>query len=140
MKQFWKQFLQRGLLVCCGGPLIVALIYMSISVCGNLTSLTPKEVCMAIISSAVMAFVAGGITAIYTVETIPLIKALLLHGLILYVDYLLLYLLNSWIPLKLITIVMFTVIYVVTFAIISLWIYLATRKRTEKLNEQIKSL
>ncbi len=140
MKNFWKEFVHRGLLVCCAGPLIVAIIYMCISASGNLTSLTPNEVCMAIFSSAVMAFVAGGITAIYTIENMPLIKALLLHGLILYIDYLGVYLLNSWIPLKVITITIFTVIYVVTFAIIGLCIYLTNRKRTEKINKQIQSL
>ncbi len=140
MKNFWKQFVLRGLMVCCAGPLIVAIIYLCINASGNLKSLTPSEVATAIFSSAIMAFIAGGITAIYTIENMPLNKALLLHGLILYVDYLAVYLLNSWLPLKVITIAMFTVIYVVTYSIISLWIYLATRKRTEKINKQIQSL
>lgn len=140
MKQFWKQFFQRGLLVCCGGPLIVAIIYMCISASGNLTSLTPNEVAMAIISSTVMVFIAAGITAIYTVEKLPLITAVLLHGLILYADYLVFYLLNAWMPLKPCSIAIFTVIFIVGYAIIWLCIYMSLRKRTEKINKQIQSL
>ena len=124
----------------CGGPLIVAIVYSCIAASGNLTSLTPNEVCVAIVSSAVMVFVAAGITAIYTVENMPLIKAVLLHGVILYIDYLAIYLLNSWLPMKLSTIVIFTAIFVVGYAIIWLCIYMGTRKHTEKINRQIKSL
>ncbi len=140
MKRFWKEFCKRGLLVSCSGPLIVAIVYACIGASGNLTSLTPNEVCIAIISSAVMAFVAGGITAIYTVEKMPLVKTVLLHGAVLYIDYLAMYLLNRWMPLKMSTIAIFTAIFVGGYAIISLCIYLVTRRHTEKINRQIQSL
>ena len=140
MKDFWKEFCKRGLLVSCAGPLIVGIVYVCVAASGNLTSLTPYEVCVAIVSSSVMTFVAAGITAIYTIESMPLIKAVLLHAVILYIDYLALYLLNSWLPLKVSTIAIFTSIYVVGYAIIWLCIYLVMRKHTEKLNRKIKGL
>ena len=140
MKSFWKGFCLRGLMVSCAGPILVAIIYVCIAASGNLISLTPYEVCTAIVSSAIMAFVAAGITAIYTIEKLPLIWAVLVHAGILYVDYLAGYLLNAWLPFAWKSVGIFTGSYIVGYALIWLCIYLGIRRRTKKINEQIQSL
>lgn len=137
MKKYITEFLKRGLMAAAGGPLILAMIFGVLGTTGEVTVLTPSEVCMGIVSITVMAFIAAGITMIYTVESLPLPTAILAHAGVLYLDYLLVYLLNCWIPRSAIGI--FTVIFFSCFALIWLGIYLCIRAKTRKLNEKIKT-
>jgi len=96
MKQFWKDFLFRGLVSAASGPLVLAIIYGILGATGEVTSLTPREVCLGILSITLLAFIVAGITAIYQVEKLPLASATLIHGGVLYATYLLIYLINGW--------------------------------------------
>ena len=137
MKYFWKEFFKRGSSMAFVGPVIMAIVYLCID---SAELLAANEVSLGIITSTIMAFIAAGITAIYTVEKLPVIKAVLLHGIVLYADYLALYLINDWMEQSLTTIAVFTGIFVVGYALIWGFIYFMTRKRTEKINQQLKSL
>lgn len=44
MKQFWKEFLIRGLVSCGFGPVILAIIYGILGATGTVNSLAPMEV------------------------------------------------------------------------------------------------
>lgn len=136
MKKYISEFIKRGLMAAAGGPVILAIIYGSLGVSGTVTVLIPGEVCVGILSITLMAFVAAGISMIYQVESLPLPMAILIHAGVLYLDYLLVYLLNSWLPGN--AIGMFTVIFVTGFALVWLVVYLCIRAKTKKLNEKMK--
>ena len=137
MKQFLKEFVLRGLVACAGGPVVLAVIYGILGATGAVESLAPGEVCMGILSITLMAFIAAGTTAVYQVERLPLASAILIHGGVLYLDYLILYLLNSWIPRNWEGIGIFSAVFVAGYALIWLGIYLITRAKTERLNKRI---
>jgi len=129
---------KRGLMTAAGGPVILACIYGILGATDAVAVLTPGEVCMGILSITLMGFIAAGITTIYTVESLPLISAILIHAGVLYLDYLLVYLLNSWIPRNSQGIGIFTACFTAGYALIWLVIYLCIRTNTEKLNKKMK--
>ena len=137
MKKYVLEFVKRGLMAASGGPLILAIIYGVLEATKTVTVLTPGEACMGIVSITVMAFIAAGITMIYQVESLPLSMAILIHGGVLYLDYLMIYLLNSWLPGNAVGI--FTIIFFTGFALVWLVIYLCIRKKTQRLNEKMKA-
>lgn len=137
MKKYVLEFVKRGLMAASGGPLILAIIYGVLEATKTVTVLTSGEACMGIVSITVMAFIAAGITMIYQVESLPLPMAILIHGGVLYLDYLMIYLLNSWLPGTAVGI--FTIIFFTGFALVWLVIYLCIRKKTQRLNEKMKA-
>ena len=136
-KQFWKEFLLRGLVSCGFGPLILAIIYGALGAWGAVESLTPAEVCRGIVSIALMAFIAGGMTAIYQNEALPLFSAILIHGIVLYLDYMMIYLVNGWIANGVKPLVIFTGIFVAGYALTWAVIYAITRKATQRVNHRL---
>ena len=137
MKQYIKQFCLRGLTAAAGGPVVLAIIYGILGKCGVIESLPPGEVTLGILSITLMAFIAAGITVVYTVEQLPLPMAILIHGGVLYVDYLLIYLLNDWIPKGGIGI--FTLIFGLGYAAVWLVIYLSIRIKAAQINKKLHS-
>ena len=137
MKQYIKQFCLRGLTAAAGGPVVLAIIYGILGKCGVIESLPPGEVTLGILSITLMAFIAAGITVVYTMEQLPLPMAILIHGGVLYVDYLLMYLLNDWIPKGGIGI--FTLIFGLGYAAVWLVIYLSIRIKTAQINKKLHS-
>ena len=77
--------------------------------------------------------------AIYRIERLPLMLAILIHGSVLYLSYLGTYLLNDWLDLGVMPIVVFSAIFVVGYIVIWAIIYSITKRRTEKLNEILKT-
>ena len=138
MKAFWKEFLFRGLICAAGGPLVLAVIYGIWSVSGTVTQLTPGEVCLALFTITLLAFIAAGMTAVYQQEQLPLPIAILLHGGTLYIAYLMIYLINGWLPQQLAAILVFTGIFVGIYALIWLFIYLVNKRKADKLNKLLK--
>ena len=136
MKKYMLEFVKRGLMAAGGGPVILAIIYYILGATGTVTAFTPNEVCMGILSITVMAFIIAGISMIYTVESLPLPMAILIHAGVLYLDYLLVYLLNSWLPRN--AIGTFTAIFAAGYALVWLVIYLCIRAKTKKLNEKLR--
>lgn len=135
MKQFWKDFLFRGLVSAAGGPLVLAIIYGILGATGEVTSLTPREVCLGILSITLLAFTVAGMTAIYQVEKLPLASAILIHGGVLYATYLLIYLINGWLQKGIVPIMVFTGIFLVVYILIWMVIYCTERAKIRKLNE-----
>lgn len=137
MKKYVAEFVKRGLVAAWGGPVVIAIIFAILGVNGVMETLTVQEVCMAIISSTVLAFIAAGISMIYQVEQLPLPMAALIQAGVLYLDYLLVYLLNGWLERQLSVILGFTVIFAAGYALIWLVIYLVIKRQTQKLNEKL---
>ncbi len=135
MKAFFKEFFKRGLISAWGGPFILAIIYLILGKTEVAESLSPIEVSLGILSITFMAFIAGGITAIYQSEKLPLTFSILIHAVILYLDYLIMYLLNNWIPRGGNEIWVFTGIFFLGFCLVWLIIYLFMRKKTCDINK-----
>lgn len=137
MKKFLKEFLFRGLICASGGPLVLAVIYGIFEVTGAVSQLTPGEVCMGILSLTLLAFIVAGMTAIYQVERLPLAIAILLHGGILYIAYIVIYLINGWLQRHLVPILVFTCIFISGYALIWYIIYFITKAQAKKLNRNL---
>ena len=138
MKKFFDEFLKRGLLAAGGGPVVLAIIYGIVGATGQVSTLSPGEVCLGILSITVMAFIAAGITAVYQMEQLPLGWAVLLHGAVLYLDYLLIYLLNGWLPREKPGFWIFTGVFTGGYAMIWIIIYFSTKAKTEKINQALQ--
>lgn len=136
MKAFSIEFFKRGLISAWGGPFVLAIIYYIVGKIESIENISVNEVSLGILSITLMAFFAGGITAIYQSEKLPIAFSALIHAAVLYLDYLIMYLLNDWIPRGEIGI--FTAIFAAGFAIIWLIIYLCSIKQTEGINKQRK--
>lgn len=138
MKKFLKDFFLRGLICASGGPLILAVIYGILDANGTVAAISPKEVCLAIVTITLLAFIAAGMTAIYQMEQLPLPTMILLHGSALYIAYIFTYLINGWLQNSLIPILVFSGIFVIGYALIWLIIYLVEKAKAEKLNKLLK--
>ncbi|MGN1328182.1 MAG: DUF3021 family protein [Eubacterium sp.] len=101
-----------------------------------ISTLTVGEVIKGILSSLILAFIASGISAIYLEERLPIGIAAIIQLIVLYFDYLLIYLLNGWLMTK--NIVFFTVIFVIGFAIIWFIIYKIISSNVKKMNKIIE--
>ena len=139
MKAFWKEFLFRGLICASGGPVVLAIIYGILGATGVVDALAPQAVCMGMLTITLLAFIVAGMTAIYQIEQFPLPFAILLHGGVLYLTYILTYLLNGWLQKSLIPILVFSSIFVVAYALIWLIIYWVSKSKTEKVNRLMNS-
>ena len=124
-------------MACWGGPVILAIIYGILEACGVLDVLTPLEVTKGILTVTLMAFIAAGVTVVYQIESLPLFPAVLIHGIALYLDYLMIYLVNGWIAAGVGPLLIFTGIFAAGYAVIWLFIYCMIRQDTQKLNRQI---
>ena len=138
MKRFVSAFVLRGLIATGIGPIVLAIVYLILKQAAVIDTLTVNQVCIGIFSLAALAFVAGGMNAIYQIERLPLMMGILIHGIVLYVGYLGTYLINDWLDFGVIPIIVFTAIFVVGYIVIWAVIYSIIRRNTAKLNEMLK--
>ena len=138
MKKFVLEFFFRGLVACGFGPVVLAVLYLILQQSANLERLTVNEVCIGIFSLTALAFIAGGMNAVYKIERLPLMAAVSIHGGILYISYLVTYLLNSWLEWGVTPILVFSGIFIAGYLIIWAIIYVIIKRNTEKLNEILK--
>ncbi|MBO7274970.1 MAG: DUF3021 family protein, partial [Clostridia bacterium] len=108
MKSFMSDFVRRGLVACGFGPVVLAVVYLVLHKCGVVDSLSVSEMCTGIFSLAALAFVAGGLNALYRIERMPLMAAVTVHGGALYLGYLATYLLNGWLSLSKTPVIVFS--------------------------------
>ena len=138
MRKFIVDFLRRGSVACGFGPVVLAAVYLILQQQGVVQTLTVNEVCMGIVSLLALAFVAGGMNAVYQIEQLPLMGAILIHGIVLYLCYLATYLLNDWLQWGMIPVLVFTGIFVFGYLVIWAIIYSIVCRRTVKLNKLLK--
>lgn len=139
MKKYAAEFIKRGLMAAWGGPVVAAIIFACLGRAGVVETMTVREVCLGIISSALMAFIAGGINVVYQVEKLPLAMAILIHGGVLYLDYLLVYLMNGWLQNQVGPIAVFTLIFAAGFALVWLIIYQIIKRQINQVNKKIRA-
>lgn len=138
MKKNILEFFRRGFVACGFGPIVLAILYLILQHEAEIETLTVNQVCLGIFSLSALAFVAGGMNVIYQIERLPLMVAILIHGGVLYISYLVTYLLNNWLEWGTIPILVFSGIFIFGYLMIWAIIYCIIRKRTERLNEILK--
>ena len=135
MKKIALEFVRRGFVACGFGPIVLAILYLILQHKVNLETLTVNQVCLGIFSLSALAFIAGGMNAVYQIERLPLMVAILIHGGVLYISYLGTYLINNWLEWSIIPILVFTGIFIFCYLVIWAVIYSIIKKNTEKLNK-----
>ena len=136
MKKIILDFVRRGLIGGGFGPLVLSIVYFIINRSIGLENLDVNEVCIAIISLYILAFIVGGMNSIYQIERLPIMMAILIHGIVLYIGYLATYVVNDWIELGAVPIIIFTAIFIVGYFIIWAVIYTIIKKKTLILNNK----
>ena len=139
MRQVIREFFRRGLVACGFGPLILAVVYLILQRVG-LRTLTVHEVCVGILSLWGLAFLAGGMNVVYQIERLPLMGAILIHGMALYVGYLATYLVNDWLAWGMTPVLVFTAIFVLGYLAVWAVIYTVTKQNTDKVNAMLKDI
>ena len=134
MKRIILEFFRRGIAACGLGPLVLVALYWVL----DPQTLTVREVCTGIVSLSALAFVAGGMNVVYQLEHLPLMAAVTIHGIVLYICYLATYLLNGWLEGGATPILGFTGIFVLGYLAIWAVIYCIIKRRTDRLNQILK--
>ena len=130
--------MRRGLIAAGIGPIVLAIVYLILQQASAIETLSVNQVCIGIFSITALAFIAGGMNAIYQIERLPLMVAILIHGGVLYIGYLGTYLLNDWLDFGIIPIVVFTAIFVVGYIVIWALIYSIIKRNATKLNKMLR--
>ena len=138
MRKNVLEFFRRGCMACGLGPVVLAVVYLVLQKQGLVELLTVREVCAGIFSLTALAFLCGGMGVIYASERLPLMAAILIHGGVLFVGYLITYRVNGWLEEGAEPVFAFTWIFVIGYLLIWAGIYLVTRMRTTKVNETLK--
>ena len=138
MKNTVLEFLRRGIVAMGIGPLVLAVLYLILRARGVMETLSVDQVCIGIFSLSALAFVAGGINVVYHIERLPLMVAILIHGVVLYFGYLATYLLNDWLDRGALPLLAFSCIFVVGYLTIWAIIYSSIKNRTTRLNKMLK--
>ena len=138
MKKTVWEFFRRGLAACGIGPGVLAIVYLVLRQQAALETLRVDQVCIGIFSLTALAFIAGGLNALYQIEQLPLMPAILIHGGVLYLSYLATYLLNDWLEWGITPILIFSAIFVVGYLVSWVIIYSIIKRNTEKVNKLLK--
>ena len=67
MKKFVFEFLRHGLIACGLGPIVLAILYLILQQNDAVETLTVNQVCIGIFSITALAFIAGGMNAVYQI-------------------------------------------------------------------------
>ena len=138
MKKNILEFCRRGLAASGFGPLVLAVLYLILQHKGVVQTLSVNEVCVGIVSLWALAFIAGGMNVLYQMERLPLMVAILIHGGVLYISYLVTYLINGWLTQGAKPIIVFTVVFILGYIGVWVIIFSITKKRTERVNAILK--
>lgn len=137
MKKYVKEFLHRGLCFAGFGPIILAIIYFILSKTLENFTLNASQVLIATVSIYILAFVQAGASVFNGIDGWPITKSLLCHFLTLYVAYVGCYLINTWIPFDIRVILIFTLIFAVSYFAIWLIVVFTLKMVSNKLNKKL---
>lgn len=132
---FLKNFILRGICSAWAGPVVLAIVYAALDSAGVVNEISVNKLVTAVISSVIMAFVAGGISAVYKAERINTVLAAVIHMTVLYFDYLVFYLINGYLLTE--HIIYFSIIFAAGFIAIWIIIYLTVRSKVKRMNKKM---
>ena len=138
MKKFVLEFLRRGFVAAGIGPIILVIVYLILQQTAAVETLSVDQVCIGIFSITALAFIAGGMNAVYQIERLPLMVAILIHGGVLYISHLGAYLINDWLDFGALPIIVFSAVFVTGYIVIWAIIYFIIKRNTAKLNKILK--
>lgn len=137
MKKYVKEFLHRGLCFAGFGPIILAIIYFILSKTLENFTLNASQVLIATVSIYILAFVQAGASVFNGIDGWPITKSLLCHFSTLYVAYVGCYLINTWIPFDIRVILIFTLIFAVSYFAIWLIVVFTLKMISRRLNKKL---
>ena len=137
--KYYKQFILRGLVAMGFGPIVLATIYGILGAFGVVETVSVGEMILSILTITALAFLAGGITIVYQIEELAISKAITAHGIILYLSYAVIYIINKWLAEGIIPFLIFTAIFIVGFVLVWVIIYFITKNDSDKINKKLKS-
>lgn len=137
MNKYLKEFLHRGLLFGGFGPIVLGIIYAVLSKTIAGFSLSGGQVCLAVISTYLLAFLQAGASIFNQIEDWPLLKSLLCHFLTLYGAYSVCYVVNTWIPFDPQILLIFTAIFAAVYLVIWLTVYISIQITSKKFNAKL---
>lgn len=137
--KYVKKFCLNGLMFGGLGPLIYAIVFIGLGFSGVVDTITREELVLGIFTSYLMAFIASGIGVLYEIEKLPLLFSTLLHMIILYVDYIVIYLINGWIKNDSLSIIIFTSIFFGGYIIIWCLVYFLLKYHLKKINSRLSN-
>lgn len=120
------------------GPIVLAIVYLILSLSLDGFSLSGAEVCLAVLSTYILAFIQAGASIFNQIEDWPIARSLGIHFLVLYLAYSLCYVLNSWIPFEPAVLLIFTGIFAATYLVIWITVYLIVKNTSKGFNERLK--
>ena len=131
MKRLFKKFALRGLVFSGFGPVIYAIVMLCIDL-SNVNSLqNGLEVFKGVLSTYLLAFICAGASVIWEEEKLGLGFAILIHGSLLYVCYLITYLVNSWIKMSLKEVGIFSIIFISGYLLVWIIIFIIEKIRVK---------
>ncbi|MBR4309244.1 MAG: DUF3021 domain-containing protein [Oscillospiraceae bacterium] len=140
MKQHIKEFFRMGFVAAWGGPAVLAVIYYVLFRTGQVTELPVDKLVPEILTVTLLAFLAGGINVVYRIERLPLFPAILIHGSVLYLAYIGIYLFNGWLVRETRPLLFFSFYFLAGYACIWVLIYLGTRRKTKSMNQKLSKV
>ncbi len=139
MKTYVKEFFHRGLVFGGFGPIVLGIIYAILENTVDGFSFTGWDVCIAILSIYLLAFVQAGASVFNQIEEWSLPKSLGCHFAVLYVAYVGCYLLNRWIPFDIRVVAIFTAVFAVLYFVIWFTVFLIVRHTGYQLNKTLNT-
>lgn len=137
MSNYLKEYFHRGLMFGGFGPIVTGIVFLVLSKTLTDFSLKGSEVCLAIFSTYILAFVQAGATVFNQIEHWPITKSLFFHFSSLYIAYVLCYLLNTWIPFNPKVILIFTSVFIICYFAIWFTVYLCVKNTEKKFNRKL---
>ena len=138
-EKFLKNFALRGMIAMGFGPIVLAIVYLILGITGVAENIGVYEMVIGILTITLLAFLCGGMTVVYQIESLGISKAITLHGIVLYIGYACVYLINGWLKDGLLSFIIFTIVFIIGYAFIWLVIYLVTRNSAKRLNYKLKN-
>jgi hypothetical protein len=138
MKRNLIKFIHRGTIFGGFGPIIIGIIYLILSFTLDNFSVTGAEIFTAILSTYLLAFVHAGVSVFNEIESWSVGRSMLCHFSVLYVAYSLCYLINSWIPFDITVFLIFTGIFIVSYLIVWLTVFIIVKRTGRRLNDSLK--
>ena len=136
MNKYVKDFCMRGLVFGGFGPIVAGVVLLIVSVFEEV-SLSAPYLFVVIISTYLLAFIQAGSSVFNQIEHWPVMKSVGVHFFLLYVSYSLCYIVNSWIPFEPKVLLIFTAVFVVSYSVIYLTVFLIVRKTAGQLNHTL---
>ena len=138
MKNVIKRFCLRGAIFGGFGPLIYAIVMLILHFTNVNEFSSELMIFKGFFSTYILGFMCAGVSVVWSIDRLGVGAASLIQCVTLYICYLVVYLVNNWIPRNPLFVLYFTIIFIVSYLIIWLIIYFIEKARAKKLTDHLK--